>query len=363
MTASEAPLSIVFSADRNFSVPLGLAVHSLLKHAAPGRRYDIHVLDGGVRDDVKDVIDTWKSSHDFTISYHDLRQQFRSCGSGSGDFTAAMYYRFLIPDLLPETVHRALYVDSDVMFLQDCGELFQTDLDDYCLGAVQDVYLASLGDSVRHSRIVEDLGFPIDHPYYLSGQLLMNLDRMRATQAAERLIRYAETHSHLYRFPDQDIMNIVLEGEIKTIPYQWCIMPCFEKESLAGTFHTRLKHIPYGADEILEATRRPALVHFAGGSKPDSTSPPPTQLEATFFRYRKETPWTQEPPYTPGYIKHAAQAASNDPERAKRTAAALMQCLRAVYPIPGAPKTFRILLNAYIRIAAKWRHMRRNKAA
>lgn len=355
MSSASASLSIVFSADADFSVPFGIALHSLLTHADRGRQFDIHVLDGGVREDVKKVVDTWRVKHDFTINYHDLRERFLSCGGGSGHFTSAMYYRFLIPELLPENVHRALYVDSDVMFMQDCGELFEQDLEGRCLGAVEDIYLAGLGDEARHGRLVEDLGFPLDHAYYLSGQLLMDLDRMRAVDATRRLIRWAEEHSSRYRFPDQDVMNVVLEGEIMTIPCKWCVMPCFEREIQEGSFLKKLKYLSYTDSEITEAVRAPGLVHFAGGNKPDSTSPPATSLEAEFFRCRSETPWTKEPPYTPEYIKAAALLPGGSPEHAKRRIAAMMRALRAVYGLPGAPTAFRIAVQAFVKLASKAR--------
>lgn len=358
MSSASEPLSIVFSADANFSVPFGIAVHSLLAHAAPGRQFNIHVLDGGVREDVKGVVSTWRNNYDFTICYHDLRERFLLCGGGSGHFTSAMYYRFLIPELLPEDVHRALYVDSDVMFMQDCGELFECDLEGRCLGAVEDIYLSGLGDEVRYSRVVEDLGFPLEHAYYLSGQLLMDLDRMRAVGATRRLIRWAEDHSSQYRFPDQDVMNVVLDGEIQTIPCKWCVMPCFEREIQEGAFYGKLKHLSYTASELAEAVRAPGLVHFAGGNKPDSTSPPATSLEAEFFRCRSETPWTKEPPYTPEYIKTAALLLGGSPVHVKRRIMYMMRVLRAVYRLPGAPAGFRMTVQACVKLISKAKRVR-----
>lgn len=359
MSSVLEPLSIVFSADADFSVPFGIALHSLLSHAVPGRKFDIHVLDGGVREDVKKIVDTWRDTCHFTIKYHDLRNMFLSCGGGSGHFTAAMYYRFLIPDLLPESVHRALYVDSDVMFMQDCGELFEQDLEGRCLGAVEDIYLAGLGDDVRHGRLVEDLGFPLDHAYYLSGQLLMDLDRMRAVDATRRLIWWAEEHSSRYRFPDQDVMNVVLEGDIQTIPCKWCVMPCFEREIQEGSFLKKLKYLSYTDSEITEAVKAPGLVHFAGGNKPDSTSPPATVLEAEFFRCRSETPWTNEPPYTPEYIKVASHLLGGTPEQVKRRITSMMRILRAVYRLPGAPTGYRMAIQTGIRLLSKAKRVRR----
>ena len=67
-------LPIVFAADKNFSVPFGLAILSLLTSAAPTTYYDIYVLDDGVTHWIKDDIEKLKARFDFSITYYSVSE-------------------------------------------------------------------------------------------------------------------------------------------------------------------------------------------------------------------------------------------------------------------------------------------------
>lgn len=339
-------LSIVFSADYYFSVPLGVAVYSLLCHAAPGRVYDIHVLDGGVRADVKAAIEQWRSRYAFTMTYHDLSGAFQDLDRGCGLFTPAMFYRFLIPQLLDEKIQRAFYVDSDVLFLEDCGELFSMPMEGKCLGAVQDVDLASSSVENRRERLCGDLGWEEEKCYYLSGQLLMDLGRMRRENVTERLVDHAVRHSGRYRFPDQDVMNVVLAGEILTLPYKWCVMPYMEERVHAPGFDGRLQGSLYPMAEILEGTAHPALLHFAGGNKPDVTAAPRQEADRLFLQYLHRTPWARELAYVPGCIREAARLRAGNRGRdcERRLVRAMAARLAAARAVPGGVQAYKAWL-------------------
>lgn len=353
-------LSIVFSADYYFSVPLGVAVYSLLQNAAPGRVYDVHVLDGGVRDDVKAEIESWKTRFAFEMTYHDLSGAFENLKLGCGLFTPAMFYRFLIPQLLDESVERAFYVDSDVLFLADCGELFSMPLGGKSLGAVQDVDMASSSAGNRRERLCCDLGWEEEKSYYLSGQLLMDLGRMRREHVTERLVRHAAEHSGCYRFPDQDVMNVVLEGDMATLPYKWCVMPYLEERVRDEGFEEKLHGSLYSPAEIREATEHPALLHFAGGNKPDVTAAPTTEADRLFMHYLRQTPWARELAYVPGCIREAARlrAGNRGPEVERRLVRALGARLAALRALPGGVRAYKAWLRYTGKCLAKWRRMR-----
>ena len=48
------------------------------------------------------------------------------------------FARFLIPNMFPESVSRVLYLDSDILVIDDLRALWQTDLEGAVLGAVED---------------------------------------------------------------------------------------------------------------------------------------------------------------------------------------------------------------------------------
>ncbi len=52
--------------------------------------------------------------------------------------SVATYYRLRIPEILPQNISKALYLDGDIIVEQDLKELWNLDLSNAVLGAVED---------------------------------------------------------------------------------------------------------------------------------------------------------------------------------------------------------------------------------
>ena len=107
--------------------------------------------------------------------------------------------RLVLPEILPDE-DRVLWLDVDTIVLKDIGKLFETDLQDYSLAAVM--------EPTRGGRPFR---------YYNAGVLLMDLGRMRKWQA--ELVRIVNLRK--MDFPDQDAINLRMQGEILQIGNEW----------------------------------------------------------------------------------------------------------------------------------------------
>ncbi|MEF7616689.1 glycosyltransferase family 8 protein [Aquincola sp. MAHUQ-54] len=130
-----------------------------------------------------------------------------------------IYARLLIPDLLPADVGRALYLDADMVVLEDLASLWDTDLGGRSVGAVRDRigHVGAPGGLVNHAA----LGIPADAPYFNSGLLLMDLARWRALGIGRRVVEYLETHRDLIQMGDQDGLNALLHHDWHELPFRW----------------------------------------------------------------------------------------------------------------------------------------------
>jgi len=189
--------------------------------------------------------------------------------------TVAMWYRIFLPALLPD-VQRVLYVDADTLAMDDVGPLWRTDLDGNTLGAVTNVFEPW------------DAGYPrklgLSRPYFNSGVLLLDLERMRATGAADEVHRYGLEHHSELTWPDQDALNIVLGDERVALDPRWnCMNSLFVFEDADDVF---------GAEVVAEARTRPGVRHFEG---PSVNKPWHYLCQAAnreeYFRQRAHTPW------------------------------------------------------------------------
>lgn len=127
-------------------------------------------------------------------------------------FSIEIYYRILIPWLLPENVDRALWLDSDIIICGDISSFYHLDLNGYCIAACEDGrYLKRADRGKDNAR----LGLDTDHRYFNSGVLLMNLDLIRKRYRQEDVCVLSEELKDRLELPDQDILNYCYQNSVK----------------------------------------------------------------------------------------------------------------------------------------------------
>lgn len=191
-------------------------------------------------------------------------------------FPANAWYRVRLPELLPD-VSRVLYIDADALVTASLRKLWNTDLRGSPLGAItQYLYPAMI------PRIETDLGLPDVSSYFNSGVLLFDLDRWRAEGIKDQIAQYARTHLRQMEWPDQDALNGVLHARRHRLHPRW--------NAMTGIWELPLRHLPYPREQVREARRDPAIVHFIGMFKPWHFRCK-SRYRAEWFDYLQRTPW------------------------------------------------------------------------
>lgn len=190
------------------------------------------------------------------------------------EFTVAMWFRILLPELLD--ADRVLYLDVDTLVLDDLGPLWRTDLSGSYVGAVTNVLMP------HHRHRPAQLGLSGD-AYFNSGVLLMNLEAMRADECTRAIAEYAATGGRALEWPDQDALNVVLGGRRTPLHPRWNAMNSLRFDWAPDVF---------GEDAVREARTRPAIRHFEGPgqNKPWNRGGDPED-RAQYLAHRRRTPW------------------------------------------------------------------------
>jgi lipopolysaccharide biosynthesis glycosyltransferase len=101
-----------------------------------------------------------------------------------GYISKLTYARFLTPQIFPATVSRVLYLDCDILVLDDLGKFCTTDLERHLLGAIHD------GLDVQIKRNAVQLNVPRVRDYFNAGVLLIDLDQWREKQIVETALDF-----------------------------------------------------------------------------------------------------------------------------------------------------------------------------
>ncbi len=297
-------MHVAFSADVNFSVPLGLVCLSLMRVARPEDCYHIHVLGDAVDETVLSDIRALCDTRGYELSYHDVGEAMANVIE-TENFPKMAFARFLLPDLLPTEVTRVFYADSDVMLMRDPAELFALDMEGYLLAGVLDMALA-LDDRLRLHMDDLCVAYGVDRDSfrnYYSGQLLFNLTLCREMSYGKRVVELAQQPNDAILYPDQDIMNVLAQGQIKTLPLNYCVVP--HMAALYDAVIVQGGDTVYRADEVASAIAHPALMHFATSYKPFVLYPC-ARWYGAFYALWRSSPWKRRLPYVPHKIRRGA---------------------------------------------------------
>ena len=160
----------------------------------------------------------------------------------------ATYFRHFAPLMLPE-VKKAIYLDSDVLVLEDLKSLFETPIGSF-------EYVKGVEDAASEKKM-EFWG--LDR-YINAGVLLMNLDFVRrgSNEFYDKIKFFYETWGDKTISGDQDMLNFLFRPNYLPIKYN-LYHPFFNKKFLP-------KSCPQ--EEYYKYCQSPAIIHFVGGRKP-----------------------------------------------------------------------------------------------
>lgn len=128
----------------------------------------------------------------------------------------ATNFKLFITQIIPENVERLLYIDSDTLVVGNLKNLLEIDMNNCPIGMVLD----SLGD--QHARLI---GLSGDNYYVNGGVILYDLCKWKECKCTERIVEYAETVRAQFMSPDQDLINLVLQGEIFILDPKYNLQP------------------------------------------------------------------------------------------------------------------------------------------
>ena len=259
MVFAKENINVAVNIDNKYTTYALLTFNSILKNNKSDSDYTFYVLNDGLSL-INKLRITWfvkKHKQKVEFVYVDLpnilnknHQIFKN--SSAEHITNIGMSRIFIPDLLPESVQKCIYIDCDTLVLKDLKELWDTDISKYAVAMCKDSNRDHLTKMVTE---IED--------YYNSGVILMNLNYMRHINATEKMLKCLKYN--ILNFPDQDALNIILNTHIKTLNSKWDYMyiSVFDEQMFPnakkGIIHYICKDKPW---HFLDTADKPYLIRL-----------------------------------------------------------------------------------------------------
>ena len=229
------PVSICFASDDNYAPYLKVAIYSLLCNRNRERSYDIIILHKRIsREHQGEILGLADGKSGVSIRFVNVVEADRELQSDVGCYYAVeTNYRLLLFSKLFQNYRRMLYLDCDIIVTGDVGELFDVDLEGKSSAGVEDVGFRWLAYTKRAifldnkpynvlNYCTDVLGIKDPGGYVNAGVLLFDLEKCRQKVSFRDVVE--TLHSRNFFYNDQDVLNILLEGNIKQVDCKWNYM-------------------------------------------------------------------------------------------------------------------------------------------
>lgn len=213
----------------------------------------VHLLHHGLSQEGMNFLSSLAKRYGNSVRFYDVDiTQFKNVSiSGKPNLSKTCYFRILLSSLVSDQVEKILYLDCDVIVLKDVSTLFQLDLENYGVAAVEDV----MPGFDYHRNII---GIDLKQTGFCSGVLMINLKYWREHDCEKHMLDFGNRMGHKLWMEDQDILNHEFRGHWFKLPYKYMKTPM----SIASL------DLQQRWADLEEYAFDPVIIHYAAHVKP-----------------------------------------------------------------------------------------------
>lgn len=280
-------MDIFICTDCNYVMPSSVMMKSLSINNIDNE-ITFHVLvDKNVNpiheDEMEAVIQYNPKHHVRFYEMNSVLNSFPQVGKVKKYLSRAAYFRLFVTDVIPDSVHKILYLDGDIIVRKSLTQLFNIDISNYAAGVIPDM--------AESKQDYKRLGYDKEYGYFNSGVLLINVDYWREHRLKDAYLDIIENHPEKILLHDQDVLNIVLYKQKYILPLTYNMQNGFfwkpEYTELGDKFLVYKK-------DLINAISDPVIVHYTDQKKPwhyEDCNP----YGYEFMKYKKQTAWRYLP--------------------------------------------------------------------
>lgn len=247
-------LNILFTINRGYRFQTQTCIRSLARFETPGG-YDIYIMHQDLTDDDITMLSSLENSQ-LRLHIIDVTQTYFARFPTPGGYPKEMYFRLIASQLLPTDLERILYLDPDIIVINDLQELYHQDF-------AENFFIATTHVEKALTKInAYRLGLEKEVPYINTGVLLMNLDALRTIPHLEKDIQtFVESHRNVLTLPDQDIITALFGDKTRLVD-----MMIYNLSDRMLKLHN-LRH-PQNTYDLDWVRKNTVIIHYCGKNKP-----------------------------------------------------------------------------------------------
>ena len=242
-------ITVFFAVDDNYIDFLTITLSSIIDNAKDEKySYNFYIMHNGLSKESKKKVRRL-SSHRFKVLFFNVLGHLSSLENRfkvRDYYTMTTYYRLLIPDTF-FYIDKALYLDCDIVVLDDLSKLYNYDIGNNLIGAVPDASVQIVPEFITY--VNQSLKIEKEK-YFNAGVLVMNLKKMRQTHLLRKIFEISK--KVVFNIAqDQDLLNVICKDSVYYIPAEWNVMPIGGRIPNPSLIHYNLIYKPWKREDVL----------------------------------------------------------------------------------------------------------------
>lgn len=249
-------LNFLYCLDEKYNLQALNSINSLLENSSEKvNLYIIHKNSFAFEELIK-KIPNFKTINSLNI-YSFSNKNINFPDLNGAHVSEATYYRMLIDEYVPENLDFIVYLDADIICLNDPCNAIKKEIE---IMKVEDTPLGAKTEGTREnsSDLFNHLGLVNDN-HFNAGVIIINFQKWKSNNTKLKLLQKMEERKDKIIYWDQDLLNIVFDDDYTKInSYLNFNHSVFNKETIEQNkllkiifLHYSGKSKPWGIDNVL----------------------------------------------------------------------------------------------------------------
>lgn len=295
---TEKNIPVVFSLDNAYVPYFATTLLSLLDNISDKYNYDLLVLNNQINEENKSCLQSMVRNYsNVKLRFIDITPYLAEIDKKKLyieiHVSIATYFRFFIAEIF-KNYSKVLYLDTDIIILNDIARLYNEKLEDKWIAAVGDIRESipvklNLSVSNRNWKnyVTKTLGVKDPYKYFQAGVLIFNIKKFIENDLQNKLFsRLNEIKRPI--LSDQDILNSVCYDHVHFLPTEWNI-----EWQIPIEYPEYKKILPQQLFNLYQqGLKTPSIIHYASSRKPWNERT--RSLANIWWQYARLTPFYEE---------------------------------------------------------------------
>lgn len=211
-------IPVFYACDETYLKYALVSIYSLIQNADSEYKLNIHVLNTGISAGAQIIMKKLENDR-VHIEFDDVTDKIKKIDEKlplRDYYSMTTYYRLFIAQMFP-LYDKVVYIDSDTIVKGDISKLYEMELGDSYVGAVNDPVVSQTDIFAEYAETVLGIG---RYDYFNAGVLLINVKAFREEDVLGQFIELTNKYAFIVA-QDQDYLNVICQGRVLKLDASW----------------------------------------------------------------------------------------------------------------------------------------------